>query len=169
MKKIICIVAGAIATVLAGCGSSAGTSADGGTADAVALVGDASESQEGGGLVDAPPLEDSARDRDTSTGCPATPPALASPCSTIGLCTYGPSVCCGESYRCVGGKWQPSYAACACIGPQLDAGTPAPNEGGPGDAAACPSSCRTDSDCSSCPQPKFGGWSCNGGACMFQG
>jgi hypothetical protein len=47
---------------------------------------------------------------------------------------------------------------------QPDAGKPSP------DGGACPPSCKTFSDCNSCPQtPGFGGYSCNNGICQFMG
>jgi hypothetical protein len=62
------------------------------------------------------------------------------------------------------------------IGDAMSEPAPAPDAASPnaGDAAspdggACPSSCTTFTDCNSCPQKAFGGWSCNNGICQFMG
>jgi hypothetical protein len=52
----------------------------------------------------------------------------------------------------------------ACVTPTPDSGGQASPEGG-----TCPASCTTYTDCNSCPQHPFGGWSCNGGVCQFMG
>jgi hypothetical protein len=52
-----------------------------------------------------------------------------------------------------------------CRDQACDAGA----DSGPHEAGSCPASCKTFSDCASCPQPNFGGWSCNGGVCQFMG
>jgi hypothetical protein len=57
----------------------------------------------------------------------------------------------------------PTDAQLGNDGATPDGGGPAP-EGG-----TCPASCTTYTDCNSCPQHPFGGWSCNNGVCQFMG
>ena len=66
----------------------------------------------------------------------------------------------------------PCVYACAADAAATDAaqdGAPDSASDGSADGGSCPASCTTASDCSTCPQPQFGGWSCMGGVCRFMG
>ena len=168
-KKRIQVPLLTLFAVLTGCGSSASSGVTTGDAGGA----DGGGAQDDGALGDAPTPGDATGLRDSNTGCPPSEPHIGGPCSTTGLCVYGVNICCGGGFQCTGGAWQPVYAGCACIAPETDAAIDGSGDSGTdaaaSDGGACPSSCRIDSDCNSCPQPSFGGWSCSGGACRFMG
>jgi hypothetical protein len=154
-RKSIGIFALTLIAVI-GCGSTGSTDTDGGEGDSGATP---DGQRPGDAAGDATGLQDS------TTACPASEPAAGTPCSTTGLCVYGESICCGPGFQCTDGTWQVVYATCACPAPAKDAAT----DGKAADGGTCPASCRVDTDCNSCPQQSFGGWSCNGGTCQFMG
>jgi hypothetical protein len=128
--------------------------------DGAAKEGDAT----GGG--DAQLGGDALAGLDSGSSCPSKEPGAGTPCPVVGmLCTYGAGICCGGGYTCAAsGTWQVLEATCACPAPRPDGGGGASPDGG-----TCPASCTTFTDCNSCPQKAFGGWSCNGGICQFMG
>jgi hypothetical protein len=90
--------------------------------------------------------------------CPPLVPKDGTSCDSCSV----PSSC---SYPCTGGASVPTEATCPSGVWQVRQGLGACG----GADAGCPASCKVDNDCASCPPRSFGGWSCNGGVCQFQG
>ncbi len=115
------------------------------------------------------PGSDASTDSGNPAGCPASPPGGGENCSQPGLsCSY-----CGISATCTNGHWEIAEFACQASDASVpsDSGTDGiPSDASSGGDGGCPSSCKGDGDCASCPQKQFGGWSCDpSGVCVFHG